>query len=464
MKKAGEYLAEKTGVANTLGQGLSSLGSSIGSGATAAGEATAAGTLGAEAGAASAAGAAGAAMPLVGLAIAAIQGNNRNGAKKTGQNMLSQAQQAASQEANNLVNNEIADAEQRLNQIKQNAVAAQAQNVFPNGVMTDSGYPLVENNTDLIGDYQNLLRQQGYADEVINGVPQGLNYGHKNIADWIDQYNAGAGRNNPINKPVTDEEIAAAKAGTFNTPQNAQSVEDVKGNILNKFINGMTDLAKGYQENRTTAFAPENLKPDDSKGKMQRVGEGLGTVARIAQNPAVQGTIAGLAGGALTGNPLYGLGLAQKYAQMRANSNAYQDILGQMGIPVNMGTFGNLSSSDMQHIGNMVETKHRNDVWDEYYKNRIAEQQANLEFKKEQEENKQKQNAIKNEQKNRELGIKQQNANTKANNKNKGGSGKGGGKTAPSGYVIGQTPSGAKVKVPASKVKEFKSMGGKIVG
>ena len=126
--KAGQYLATKTGLAGTIGAGLSNLGAGLtgtaagtaagaGAGAaagTAAGTAAGASAAGAGAGAAgagagaaasgaaaggSAASGAAAAGPigaLVGLGIMALQGSNRKRAKQSGQALLNQTNQSSS--------------------------------------------------------------------------------------------------------------------------------------------------------------------------------------------------------------------------------------------------------------------------------------------------------------------------------------------------------------------------------
>lgn len=476
LTKAGQYLAGKTGLAATVGKGLTNLGTSmtaagtgagIGAGTTAAatgattGAATGAATgatTGAAAGGTAAGGASGAAAAgpigaLVALGSMALTGANRKRAKQSSEALLGQtnqmAENAINEADNSLLNTQQLAAEQQ---------AAANQDII-NGIMTGGAAP-VQKELSPVEEYQEYLRQNGYSDEAINGVPQGLNYGDKSVADWINQYNSGVGQSNPINIPQTAEDIAAAKAGTFNNTQSGQATQNIKNGIMNKFINGITDLAKGYDENRNTAFAPSNLLPDNNKSKMQRIGEAVGTAARIAQNPAVQGAVAGIAGGALTGNPLYGLGLAQKYAMQRANSNAYQNVLSQIGIPVNTGTFGNITSSDMQHIGNMVENKHRNDVWDAYYKDKIERDRDKLEADI--------------DYKTKKLIIDQQNADSRKTNANanatrankygngKGGSPKGGGNSTS--YVIMEAPNGKRYKVPENQIKRYKAAGGKIVG
>lgn len=189
--------------------------------------------------------------------------------------------------------------------------------------------------------------------------------------------------------------------------------EQIKQGILDKLANGMADFSRGYNENRNNGFKPENLTNDRfavttekenpalanyqqslrdkgidenivnavaegknsgnkdianwikenpdaykniketqyyDKGKMGRAGEFFGTVGRIVQNPAVQATVAGGLSTALTGNPLYGLGMAYKFGNGRAMSNIYQNVLADNGVEVNPGMFGNITSSDMNAL------------------------------------------------------------------------------------------------------------------
>lgn len=437
--KAGQYLATKTGLAGTIGAGLSNLGAGLtgtaagtaaGAGAgAAAGTAAGASAAGAGAGAAasgaaaggSAAGGAAAAGPigaLVALGIMAAQGTNRKRAKQSGQTLLNQTNQIVNQES-----------EAALNQAQQNTAALQQQseNALANGIMTGGAAPMQsEQQYDPIAEYQNYLRQSGYSDDVINGVPQGLNSGNKDIADWISQYNQGAaGQQNPINIPQTPEEIAAAQSGTFNNPVQMGGVnqtQSVKDTLLSKFANGLSDFAKGYQENKTTAFAPENLQANNSKGKMTRAGEALGTVARISQNPAVQGIIAGGLSTALTGNPLYGLGQGYKFANNRQMSNIYQKVLQDQGINVDTGMFGNVGSTDF----NVLMTPKYKEALNNIALARLAEQQQYHQDMADWRKNKLEDDK---EYRAQKLEIDRENAKSNAIRANKAGSGRGSSKT-----------------------------------
>ena len=238
--------------------------------------------------------------------------------------------------------------------------------------------------------YQNNLRAEGYSDDVVNGVAQGLNSGNQEIADWITQYNQGAeGQANPINIPQTEEEIAAAREGKFNTQPltgNASENQGLIDNLLSKFAGGLGQIAMGYQENNTQGFSPSNLTNDkftqtttDADGSkttktydktaLGRLGEAAGTIGRLVQNPTVQGLAAGGLGAALTGNPLYGVGLGYKMANQRAMSDLYQNALAKNGVETNPGTWGNLTSTDMNTLMTPTYKKQENELKEIYYDN-----------------------------------------------------------------------------------------------
>jgi len=42
--------------------------------------------------------------------------------------------------------------------------------------------------------------------------------------------------------------------------------------IFNKLANGLGDFLTGYKDNRENGFDPNNLRPVDNKGFMQRIG------------------------------------------------------------------------------------------------------------------------------------------------------------------------------------------------
>lgn len=346
-------IAGGTAAGTTAGTAAGTTTAGIGAGGAAAGGAAGGAAAGGAAGG-SAAGGAAAAGPigaLIALCIMALAGTNRKRAKKMG-NSLRESSEQMSEQGNE-------EADQRLAQTKQNSANMIAQD-YTQPVISGGAAP-IETQLSPVQEYQNYLKYLGYPDEIINGVPQGLNGGNKDIDNWIKQYNAGTGKDNPINIPQTEEEVAAAKAGTFNTPTMnaaASQQENIKRGLLDKFVSGISDFSKGYDENRNRAFAPDNLKAktfnedgkEVTKGKMARLGEAMGTVGRMVNKPGVQALLAGGISTALTGNPLYGVGMAAKYGGNRAMSNIYQDALAKQGVETDPGMFGSLTSHDMDAL------------------------------------------------------------------------------------------------------------------
>ena len=151
------------------------------------------------------------------------------------------------------------------------------------------GTPTQTNNELL--NYQNQLREQGYDENTINGVAQGLNSGNKEIANWIDTYNKGAGLNNPINIPQTEAQIGKARQGLFNKVLD----EDPR---IQRVGGAIPDLVNGFKENLNQGFNVKNLENNlldnnRPKGLMYRAGEGLGTLTRFYDKPIGRGLLAG---------------------------------------------------------------------------------------------------------------------------------------------------------------------------
>lgn len=142
-----------------------------------------------------------------------------------------------------------------------------------------------------------------------------------------------------------------------NNPEKTVNLSDeqIKQGVFNKLADGLGDFLTGYKDNRENGFNPDNIRPVENKGFMERLGEGAGTVARIAQNPIVQGLAAGGLSTVLTGNPLYGLGMANKFYNNKMNSNLYSEILKNQGIDTHSN--GIITADDMSKI--LTANKHQ---------------------------------------------------------------------------------------------------------
>ena len=382
---------------------------------------------------------------VAGVKAAREKGKNlRNSAKEMDSAMLEQGK-AANEELMNESENQLAQNQQALQDVVNNSniqgtMTGGASNVFNGNVQPN---PI----QDPISLYQDSLRQQGFSDDVVNGVRQGLNSGHKEIDQWIQQYNNGAGRENPINIPQSEEQIALARQGQFNLPAQEAQVEKLPDtSLINRFANGLADFQKGYQENRNTGFAPQNLQSNPDKGGMQRFGEFIGTTNRVLNNPAAQALVAAGATALSGGGVGDAINSAYKYGTQRAMSDVYRNVLSKYGINIPETVLGNVTNKDMDAFSAMKNAEALNN-----YRLGILD-------------NKDKQIEI-NQQNADSRAIQADAAKTRADKYNSGGKGSTTKTAEPSGqYVIGETPSGKQVKVPIEKVKEFKSNGGKIVG
>lgn len=299
-----------SGAAGATGAAATTAGTTAG--ATAAGTAGASAGAGAAGGAAaggSAAGGAAAAGPigaLIALGVMALQGTNRKRAKQSGQ----QAQQLAEAQVD--------VAKDRLAQTGQ--IAEQLGN--QNGIMQDD---VLQNQQIPQDDY--LTQYGGDTKDLIDSYIQSSLPEQSPITNAIDSYVS-----NPA--PVVE---------------NQQTDEQMKQGVFDKLANGLGDFLTGYKENRENGFDPNNLRPVENKGFMQRMGEGVGTLTRMAHNPVAQGLVAGGLSTALTGNPLYSLGMANKFANNKMNSDLYQQILKNQG--VNFKNYnGVITADDMSKI------------------------------------------------------------------------------------------------------------------
>lgn len=366
----------------------------------------------------------------------------RNSSKEMDSAMLEQGK-AANEELMNESDNQLAQNQQALQDVVNNSniqgtMTGGASNVFNGNVQPN---PI----QDPISLYQDSLRQQGFNDDVVNGVRQGLNSGVKEVDQWIQQYNNGAGRENPINIPQTEEQIALARQGKFNLPVQEAQVENLPDtSLINRFANGLADFQKGFQENRNTGFAPQNLQSNPDKGGMQRFGEFIGTTNRVLNNPAAQALVAAGATALSGGGIGDAINSAYKYGTQRAMSDVYRNVLAKYGINIPETVLGNVTNKDMDVFSDMKNAEALNK-----YRMGILD-------------NKDKQIEI-NQQNADSRAIQADAAKTRADKYN--GGGKGSTTAEPSGqYVIGETPNGRQVRVPIERVKEFKSNGGKIVG
>lgn len=445
--------------AGSLAGGTAAGGAAAGAGGAAAGGAAGAGAGGAAAGgaaagggAASGAAAAGPIGALVALGVMAAMGTNRKRAKKSGQALLSSLNkegEAALNQTNEFAknaNNQIQDYSQQMlptnnnyNGIAGSAAPltmqdlnAQAYNGSPITQaiqqQQQQGGAISNAVNEQMPDMQTILNQGGVADNVQAPLTAEAIQEETIKRGLLDKLFSGAGDfyrgfNENLNNGFKPENLNADKfTETVVNPADTQKIADLQSRLLNDAgyndwanragvdkaaaINaiaegknsGNADVADWIKNNQDAYKETKETKTYD-KGKMARLGEFMGSAARIAQNPLAQGLLAGGLSAALTGNPLYGLGQGYKFANNRAMSNIYGDVLKQYGVNVpNTGMFGNISGTDMRNIGNMAETH----AWHEYLNQKNADELARK-VAKDQADKEYKENRIQ---------VQQQNANT----------------------------------------------------
>ena len=403
-------------VADTAGSSLAGIGSTIGS--SAAGEAAGAA---AGSGAASGAMAAGPIGALVALGAMAIDGANRKRAKQSGENLLKQTNQMTEAIQNDTTNQNFAN----------NMVKKSQNNI--SGAMTGGASPIEPNITG----FDNEMMQSGYTSEQISDILNGSNNNDEKVKSIMEKYGIPEAQKGQVTENVNvNDNTEKVKEGLLSkfmsglgdfsqgyqenrntsfTPENLNqnrfgqeiTTQETNPELLNyqnnlkndeNFNNWVTragkdkeTVLKNIENGQNGGYSaidewikanPEALKPvtqtkteytGKEKGKMARVGEGVGTIARALQKPAVQAILAGGLSTALTGNPLYGLGQAYKFANARAMNDLYRNVLKQNGIETpDTGMFGNVTSQDMKNIGNMAETH----AWHEYLNQKNADELA----------------------------------------------------------------------------------------
>lgn len=147
------------------------------------------------------------------------------------------------------------------------------------------------------------------------------------------------------------EGLANALLGNKATPTDSISTPktDVNGNMVidttvsqNPRVGGIfPDITAGYRENKNTPFSANNFGQNDlggnrRKGLAYRLGEGLGSLARLGESPLGRGLIMGGIVGATGGNGLqalaYGAGTGVQNQTNRMQDSIYRKQLKNIGM------------------------------------------------------------------------------------------------------------------------------------
>ena len=123
-------------------------------------------------------------------------------------------------------------------------------------------------------------------------------------------------------------------------------------------IGFVDDFSQGAKENMSNAFSKQNLMPNNNKGFGYRLGEALGTGARLLDNPLVRGAFAyGLSKYNGDSNPLeQGLIATATNMQNKTNDRLYRQDLANQGIDtsnirgfINSDVYKNISQANYRN-------------------------------------------------------------------------------------------------------------------
>lgn len=141
----------------------------------------------------------------------------------------------------------------------------------------------------------------------------------------------GGALRNRVSDIILGKEVEEPK--TIITDEGIQSGINNGGRVggVASFLN---DVTKGSRENMANAFQPTNLLPDKNKGFGYRLGEALGTGARLLDNSLVRGALAyGLSKYNGDYNPLeQGLIALGTNMQNKTNDRLYRNDLARNGV------------------------------------------------------------------------------------------------------------------------------------
>jgi len=379
---------------STLGAGAGLGATSAGTGAAAAGTAgtagaTAAGTAGTAA-AGGAATAAGAAIPIVGwVALAAkLAYDQYNAHKKRQQARAMQADdsimQAVDEQGMQAEKQDIEDAQniaklptataQTLETVNNQQPDAEAERDAFLGRFEGENPLQTNENTQSAEELSSAIYNQysggdtgNYEDAINNAV---MNNQESETPSLVK---AAAAQELLSNPEVSGESEVPPPANI--QPEQAQAPQSNKSSIIN-------DLMSGYQENATHRLGDTRQTiPNENKTWATRAGEGLGTVSRIAQNPLVQGLVAGGLDYAVNRDAGSALKTGASYMSDKAKTNSYRDMLQQGDNPIyyNPGILGTMSSSDYRQMAQQpMQDAMTQKYQEEAYKKQIENQQLDL--------------------------------------------------------------------------------------
>jgi hypothetical protein len=178
---------------------------------------------------------------------------------------------------------------------------------------------------------------------------------------------------------------------------------------------GLNDLLGGYNENRTQNFSVDNwnnnyLDNGNKKGLAYRLGEGLGSFAKLAESPIGRSLLVGGIVGATGGDGLqaltYGAQTGMMNQQNRAKDQMYRKALAERGIDTS-GIRGYVGDSMFKSILEDAQLRDNAEYRNAMLQTQVNNQREMMEYRKQEAERQARQDRIDTDIAYKKLGLQE---------------------------------------------------------
>lgn len=190
---------------------------------------------------------------------------------------------------------------------------------------------------------------------------------------------------------------------------------------------GINDLLGGYNENRTQNFSVNNwnnnyLDNGNKKGLAYRLGEGLGSFAKLAESPIGRSLLVGGIVGATGGDGLqaltYGAQTGMMNQQNRAKDQMYRKALAERGIDTS-GIRGYVGDSMFKSILEDAQLRDNAEYRNAMLQTQVNNQREMMEYRKQEAERQARQDRIDTDIEYKKLGLQEKALEQKGQNDTK---------------------------------------------
>jgi hypothetical protein len=241
--------------------------------------------------------------------------------------------------------------------------------------------------------------------------------------------------NNPVTEPNLWQKIVGRDVTTDTQTINPETNEITLGSsrvhepgYLEKagqgLKRGLNDILGGYGENRTQGFSTDNwnnnyLDNGNKKGLAYKLGEGLGSFAKLAESPLGRSLLVGGIVGASGGSGLEALSYGAQTGMLnqanRMKDQMYRNELKKMGFDTS-GIRGYIGDDTFNKIFQSMQLQDNAKYRSQLLESNLRNQQEMMEYRKQEADRKARQDAIDTDIAYKNLGLKEKELEQKGNN------------------------------------------------